>query len=100
MELGARPAALGCAPGLHCLLPRHPGPACATPPLDLARPLYAAADPVGAPRSHACRVSCPIAPTAATSMRVIVAILTAASACSFPAHCATALLCSHVAAAG
>ncbi|KAF0889186.1 hypothetical protein E2562_022448 [Oryza meyeriana var. granulata] len=63
MELGARPAALGCVPVLHCLLPRHPGPACAAPPLDLARPPYAAPDQVCAPHSHACRVSRHITPT-------------------------------------
>ncbi|KAF0931113.1 hypothetical protein E2562_002473 [Oryza meyeriana var. granulata] len=71
MELGARPAALGCAPGLHCLLPRHPGPACATPPLDLARLPYVASDPVRAPRSHACRVSRHIAPTSPWQPRLL-----------------------------
>ncbi|KAF0888896.1 hypothetical protein E2562_019403 [Oryza meyeriana var. granulata] len=63
MELGAWPAALGCALGLHCLLPCHPGPACVAPPLDLAHPPYAVPDPVRAPLSYACHVSRHIAPT-------------------------------------
>ncbi|KAF0934757.1 hypothetical protein E2562_028564 [Oryza meyeriana var. granulata] len=64
-------------------------------------------------RQHCCRPLCLSPPPtvsglpstspsarAATSTRVIVAIFTAASACSSPAHRAAALLCFHVGAAG